>query len=106
MNRRIISWLKCLSLSNIIISALDLNLLLAACLKLEKLALINPEIVMSDTQTAMEVSISSLKDIFGGNLSLEKFTLEADTLEILHLRECAIDIFELIGKASLVDRRF
>uniref|UniRef100_A0A0A0LEK3 F-box domain-containing protein n=1 Tax=Cucumis sativus TaxID=3659 RepID=A0A0A0LEK3_CUCSA len=38
------------------------------CLKLEKFALINPELVMSDTQTAMEHSSSPLKDIFVGNL--------------------------------------
>lgn len=55
---------------------------------------------MSDAQTTMELSSSSLKDIFVETLSLEKFTLEADTLEILHLKECALDIFELNGKGT------
>lgn len=93
--------LKSLSLNYISISALDLNLLLAACPKLEKLALISPEFVMSEAQTTVELSSSSLKDVFIEALSLDKFTLETDTLESLHLKDCALDIFELIGKGTL-----
>ncbi|XP_022144792.1 F-box/LRR-repeat protein At1g67190-like [Momordica charantia] len=93
--------LKSLSLSDIGISALDLNLLLTACPKLEKLALINPEVVMSDAQPTIELSSSSLKDVFVEGLSLDKFTLQADILEILHLRDCILDFFELIGKGAL-----
>ncbi|GMG98446.1 hypothetical protein Nepgr_000286 [Nepenthes gracilis] len=95
------SCLTSLSLSYVSISALDLNLLLAACPKIETLALINPEIAMSDAQVTVELSSSTLKSIYVEAISLDKFMLEADSLENLHLKDCALELFELIGKGAL-----
>lgn len=93
--------LKSLSLSYVSISALDLNLLLTACPKIDSLELINPEIAVSDAQVTVELTSPTLKSIFVEAISLDKFTLEADSLEFLHLKDCALEIFELIGKGSL-----
>lgn len=93
--------LKSLSLSYVSISALDLSLLLTTCPKLEVLALVNPEIAMSDAQATMELSSPSLKDIYVETVSLDKLTLEADSLENLHLKDCTVELFELIGKGAL-----
>ncbi|KAG5566541.1 hypothetical protein RHGRI_002183 [Rhododendron griersonianum] len=93
--------LKSLSLSYVSISALDLNLLLTACPNIERLTLINPEIAMSDAQVTVELNSPTLKTIYVEAISLDKFMLEADSLETLHLKDCALEVFELIGKGSL-----
>ncbi|KAJ6983948.1 hypothetical protein NC653_022232 [Populus alba x Populus x berolinensis] len=79
-------------------SALDLNLLLTACPKIETLELINPEIAMSDAQVTVELSSPTLKRVYVEAISLDKFILEADSIECLHLKDCALELFELIGK--------
>ncbi|GER54221.1 F-box family protein [Striga asiatica] len=93
--------LKSLSLSYVSISALDLSLLLTACPKIEFLNLISLDIVMSDPQATMDLSSSSLKDIYVEAISLDKFILEADSLEKLHLKDCTLEVFELVGKGML-----
>ncbi|KAB2631540.1 F-box/LRR-repeat protein [Pyrus ussuriensis x Pyrus communis] len=93
--------LKSLSLSYVSSSALDLSLLLTACPKLQNLALINPDIAMSDAQATMELNSPSLKNIYVEAVSLDKFILEADSIENLHLKDCTLEVFELIGKGSL-----
>lgn len=93
--------LKSLSLSYVSISALDLNLFLTACPKIENLALVNPEIAMSDAQVMVELSSPTLKSIYVEAISLDKFILEANSLENLHLKDCALELFELIGKGTL-----
>ncbi|CAN6717017.1 unnamed protein product [Malus baccata var. baccata] len=93
--------LKSLSLSYVSISALDLSLLLTACPKLQNLALINPDIAMSDAQATMELNSPSLKNIYVEAVSLDKFVLEADSIENLHLKDCTLELFELIGKGTL-----
>lgn len=95
------SCLKSLSLSYISISALDLNLLLTACPRIEIFSLVNPEIVMSDAQVMIELSSPTLKSIYVEAISLDKFILEADSLESLHLKDCALELFELTGKGAL-----
>ncbi|KAL6337010.1 hypothetical protein AAG906_036324 [Vitis piasezkii] len=96
-----ISCLKSLSLRYVSISALDLNLLLTACPKIEVLALIDLDIVLSDATATMELASLSLKDIYVEAISMDKFTLEADNLENLDLKDCTLDVFELIGKGAL-----
>ncbi|KAK1324099.1 F-box/LRR-repeat protein [Acorus calamus] len=93
--------LKSLSLSNVSISALDLSLLLTACPKIEVLVLINLEIAMSDAQATMELSSPTLKNIHVEAISLDKFILEADSLEVLQLKDSTLELFELISKRSL-----
>ncbi|XWS73912.1 hypothetical protein CRYUN_Cryun02cG0169800 [Craigia yunnanensis] len=93
--------LKSLSLSHVSISALDLSFLLTACPKLESLELVNPEIAMSDAQVTLELSSPTLKSIYVEAISLDKFMLEADSIECLHLRDCALELFKLIGKGTL-----
>ncbi|XP_020212309.1 F-box/LRR-repeat protein At1g67190 [Cajanus cajan] len=93
--------LKLLSLSFVSISALDLSLLLSACPKLETLAVVSPEIAMSDSQASVDLSSVSLKDFFIESFSSDKFILEADLLEKLHLKDCTFEVFELIGKGTL-----
>lgn len=93
--------LTALSLNYVSISALDLNLLLTACPKIEALSIINPEIAMSDTLVTVELSSLSLKSFYLEAISLDKFVLEADSLENLQLRNCALELFELIGKGNL-----
>ncbi|XP_031398186.1 F-box/LRR-repeat protein At1g67190-like isoform X2 [Punica granatum] len=93
--------LKSLSLSYVSISALDLSLLLTICPRIESLSLINPDIVMSDSQATMELNSQSIKDIRMEVISLDKFILEADSLESLNLRDCTLEYFELIGKGTL-----
>ncbi|PNX71677.1 F-box family protein [Trifolium pratense] len=54
--------LESLSLSYVCnISALDLNLLVSACPKIEALELVNPEIAISDSLATIEVSSPTLK---------------------------------------------
>ncbi|KAF7804301.1 F-box/LRR-repeat protein [Senna tora] len=93
--------LKSLSLSSVSISALDLSLLLTACPRLETLSITNPEIAISDSQASMELNSSSLKHFYVESFGLDKFILEADLLENLHLKDCTFDVFELIGKGTL-----
>lgn len=93
--------LKSLSLSFVSISALDLSLLLSVCPRLETLALVSPEIAMSDSQASMELSSSSLKEFSVESFGLDKFVLEADLLECLHLKDCTFEVFEFIGKEGL-----
>ncbi|KAJ4724814.1 F-box/LRR-repeat protein [Melia azedarach] len=93
--------LKSLSLSYVSISALDLSLFLTACQKIETLELINPEIAMSDTQVTVELTSPTLKSIYVEAISLDKFILEADSIERLHLKDCALELFELVGKGTL-----
>ncbi|XP_068661815.1 F-box/LRR-repeat protein At1g67190-like [Aristolochia californica] len=93
--------LKSLSLSHVSISALDLSLLLSACPKVEILALVNPDIAMSDAQATMELSSPTLKSVFVEAISLDKFILEADSLESLHLKDSTLELFELVSKGCL-----
>ncbi|PIN16805.1 hypothetical protein CDL12_10536 [Handroanthus impetiginosus] len=93
--------LRILSLSYVSISALDLSLLLTASPKIEKLTLVSLDVVMSDPQAMMELTSNSLKDIYVEAISLDKFILEADSLEKLHLKDCTLEVFELIGKGML-----
>ncbi|KAJ8768250.1 hypothetical protein K2173_021190 [Erythroxylum novogranatense] len=93
--------LKSLSLSFVSISALDLSLLLTACPKIETLELVNPDIAMSDAQVTVELSSPTLNCIYVEAISLDKFILEADSIERLHLKDCALEQFELIGKGTL-----
>ncbi|KAK6126377.1 hypothetical protein DH2020_039877 [Rehmannia glutinosa] len=93
--------LRTLSLSYVSISALDLSLLLTACPKIEVLTLDSLDIFMSDSQATMELTSYSLKDIYVEAISLDKFILEADSLVKLHLKDCALEVFELIGKGML-----
>ncbi|XP_030532290.1 F-box/LRR-repeat protein At1g67190-like [Rhodamnia argentea] len=93
--------LTSLSLSFVSVSALDLSLLLSICPRIESLALINPDITMSDPQATMELTSHSLKEIHVKTISLDKFLLEADNLQNLHLRDCNLEVFELIGKEAL-----
>ncbi|KAJ4846754.1 hypothetical protein Tsubulata_010239 [Turnera subulata] len=93
--------LKSLSLSYVNISALDLCLLLAACPKIETLELVNPEITMADAQATVELSSPTLKSVYVESISLDKFILEADVIECLHIKDCALEVFELIGKGTL-----
>lgn len=93
--------LKSLSLRYVSISALDLSLLLTACLNIETLELVSPEIAMSDAQVMVELSSPTLKSIYVEAISLDKFILEADNIECLHLKDCALEVFELVGKGTL-----
>ena len=93
--------LKSLSLSYVSISALDLNLLVSACPMIEALELVNPEIAMSDAQVTVELSSSTLKSVYVEQINLEKFILEADGIECLHLKDCILEVFELLGKGTL-----
>ncbi|KAK9156734.1 hypothetical protein Scep_003320 [Stephania cephalantha] len=93
--------LTSISLSYVSISALDLSLLLTACPKIESLVLVNPDIAISDAQATMELSSLSLKSIFVESISLDKFILEADNVENLHLKDCTLELFELAGKGTL-----
>ncbi|CAA3011282.1 Hypothetical predicted protein [Olea europaea subsp. europaea] len=94
-------FLRSLSLSYVSISASDLSLLLTACPKVEVLTLVSLDIVMSDPQATMDFSSNSLKDIYVEAISLDKFILEADSLEKLHLKDCTVEVFELVGKGML-----
>ncbi|CAM8916635.1 unnamed protein product [Rhodiola kirilowii] len=93
--------LKSLSLHYVIVSASHLNLLLSGCPKIESLELINPRFVMFDVPKTVELSSPTLKSIFVEAVRVDKFTVEAECLEIFHLKGCALEDFELIGKGSL-----
>ncbi|ESQ28771.1 hypothetical protein EUTSA_v10018615mg [Eutrema salsugineum] len=93
--------LKSLSLSYVSISALDLNLLLSACPMIEALELVSLEIAMSDAQVTIELSSPTLKSVYFDGISLDKFILEADSIEFLHMKDCVLELFELIGNGTL-----
>ncbi|KAJ0714798.1 putative F-box domain, leucine-rich repeat domain superfamily, F-box-like domain superfamily [Helianthus annuus] len=95
------TFLKSLSLSYVSISSLDLNLLLAACPNIESLGLVSPEIAITDAQVTVELTSQTLKKVYIEAISLDKFTLETDNLVKLHLKDCALELFELIGKGTL-----
>ncbi|MCI12632.1 F-box/LRR-repeat protein [Trifolium medium] len=84
--------LKSLSLSYVCISALDLNLLVSACPKIEALELINPKIVISNSLATIEVSSPTLKSVYIDGIGCDKFVLDADGIESLHLRVCEIEL--------------
>ncbi|KAE8691715.1 F-box/LRR-repeat protein [Hibiscus syriacus] len=86
--------LKSLSLSYVSISDLDLRLFLTACPKLECLELVDPEIAISDAQMTLELSSPTLKSIYVEAISLDRFMLEADSIERLHLRDCSLEIVD------------
>ncbi|XP_050230628.1 F-box/LRR-repeat protein At1g67190-like [Mercurialis annua] len=90
-----------LCLSDVRISALDLNLLLTACPKIETFNLMRPVIATSDSLTVLELKSFSLKHIYVQGICFDKFILEADSLEKLSLSNCTLVIFELIGQGSL-----
>lgn len=83
------------------VSALDLNLLLSVCPKLEFLSLVNIDITFSDSQSNIELNSLSLKTLNIEGLSIDNFVLEADMLEILTLRDSTFDQFVLLSKGSL-----
>jgi hypothetical protein len=56
---------------------------------------------MSDLQASIELNSSSLKDFFIESYDIDRFILEADSLENLHLKDCTFEVFELIGKGTL-----
>lgn len=93
--------LRSLSLSYVSVSALDLSHLLISCPKIEILNLVSLDIVMSDLPATMDLSSNSLRDIYVEAISLDKFTLEADSLEKLHLKDCTLEVFELVGNGTL-----
>ena len=93
--------LKSLSLRHVSISALDLSLLVAACPKIELLALDVLEVVTSDPQSTMELTSHTLKSLFAKSVGVDKIILDADNLEVLHLNALNLDLFELIGKRTL-----
>ncbi|CAD5316521.1 unnamed protein product [Arabidopsis thaliana] len=93
--------LKSLSLSYVSISALDLNLLLSACPMIESLELVSLEIAVSDAQVTIELSSPTLKSVYFDGISLDKFILEADSIEFLHMKDCVLELFELIGNGTL-----
>ncbi|CAM8910207.1 unnamed protein product [Rhodiola kirilowii] len=93
--------LKSLSLRYVIVSASHLNLLLSGCPKIESLELIYPRIAKFDVHRTVELSSPTLKSIFVELVFLDKLIVEADCLEILHLKCCKLKDFELIGKGTL-----
>lgn len=93
--------LKSLSLRHVSISALDLNLLVKACPKIESLTLDALEIVTADSQSTMDLISQTLKTFCAKSLAVDKIFLEADNLETLHLNALNLDLFELVGKSTL-----
>lgn len=83
------------------LSALDLNLLLSVCPKLEFLSLVNIDITFSDAPSMIELNSASLKTLNIEGLSVDTIVLEADKLECLILRDSTFEQFELVSKGSL-----
>lgn len=83
------------------LSALDLNLLLSVCPKLEFLSLVNINITFSDAPSMIEMNSASLKTLNIEGLSVDTVVLEADKLESLSLRDSTFEQFELVSKGSL-----
>ncbi|NP_001168702.1 F-box/LRR-repeat protein [Zea mays] len=93
--------LKSLSLRHVSILALDLSLLVAACPRIESLALDVLEVVTSELQSTMELTSHTLKSLFAKSVGVDKIILDADNLEVLHLNALNLDLFELNGKGTL-----
>lgn len=93
--------LQSLKLSRVAISALDLNLLLSACPKLESLTLQHIDLTLPDSQSSMELCSPSLRAFCVEQLDIDQVILEADRLENLFLKDCQFDEFELCCKGSL-----
>ncbi|XP_021761532.1 F-box/LRR-repeat protein At1g67190-like [Chenopodium quinoa] len=93
--------LRSLLLTSVSISALDLSFLLNICPKLEVLKLINPDIAISDNHTTLELYSTSLKDVYMDAISMDKVILEGDHIEKLHLKDCTLEMFLLVGKGGL-----
>ncbi|XP_074289278.1 F-box/LRR-repeat protein At1g67190-like isoform X2 [Silene latifolia] len=93
--------LTSLSLNHLSISSVDLNLLLTACPKIETLSLFLVDIMASNDQVTLELDSPSLKAIYVKEMTLDKFILEADSLEELHLIYCCIGQVNFLGKGSL-----
>lgn len=47
-----------------------------------------------------ELSSLTFKSIYVEAVSLDKFILAADSIECLHLKDHALELFELIGKGT------
>ncbi|KAI3688106.1 hypothetical protein L1987_81814 [Smallanthus sonchifolius] len=60
-----------------------------------------PEIAITDAQVTVELTSQTLRKVYIEAISLDKFSLEADNLEKLHLKDCALELFELSGKGTL-----
>ncbi|KAF5447496.1 hypothetical protein F2P56_033050 [Juglans regia] len=93
--------LKCLSLSFVSISALDLSLLIIGCRKIEALELVDLEIAISDAQVTVELTSPTLMSLYVEAINLYKFMLEADRIECLHFKDCALEDFEFFGRGTL-----
>lgn len=93
--------LKFLSLSYVSVSALDLSLLLSACPKIEILSIVSLDILMPDVQANIELCSQTLKEIKVESISLDKFILDADILESLHLKDSTFELFEVVSKGTL-----
>ncbi|KAI5063247.1 hypothetical protein GOP47_0021794 [Adiantum capillus-veneris] len=83
------------------LSALDLNLLLSVCPKLEILSLANIDISFPNARFMIELNSASLKTLYIEGLSVDTVVLEADKLESLILRDSTFEQFELVSKGSL-----
>jgi len=90
-----------LTLSQVIVSSSDLNALLSACPKLETFILMEPEINPSGSEMTVSLTSSSLLAFYMEDVSLENFTLKADHLESLVLRNSSIERFSLKSRNSL-----
>ncbi|KAJ8749960.1 hypothetical protein K2173_013875 [Erythroxylum novogranatense] len=79
--------------------------------KIEILELVNSDIAMSDTQVTVELNSPTLKCIYVEAISLDKFIIEADSIECLHLKDCGLDdvsfihldIGETVDNLEIVD---
>ncbi|KAG8078548.1 hypothetical protein GUJ93_ZPchr0007g3508 [Zizania palustris] len=78
---------------------LDLSLLVAACPKIESLALDFLEVVTSDSQSTMELTSHTLKSLFAKSVGVDKIILDADNLEVLNLNALNLDFLSSLGRA-------
>ncbi|KAL8112002.1 hypothetical protein AgCh_019635 [Apium graveolens] len=93
--------LRCLSLSHVVVSPLDLSLLLSACPNMEVFNLDSLEFVMSHETTTIEFTTSTLKEASLQYVCFDNFILKADNLEKLQVRKCSFTAFDLLGKGTL-----
>lgn len=93
--------LRCLSLSRVLVSPLDLSLLLSACPNIEVFNLHSLKFVMPDEQTTMELSSSTLKEACLQFIRFDNLILKADNLEKLQVKTCTFKAFDLLGKGTL-----
>lgn len=80
---------------------MDLSRFLSACPKVEVLNLDDLNFGTSGPEFSMRLSSNSLKDIHIEAIQLSEIILEADSLEKLHLKNCDIGTFVLLGKGTL-----